>query len=114
MKKLMIVLCAFCLSACVVRHGNFTVLSNKLISTKFGLDSASRLRNVSGKNMEHMIIIFPTGTPKLEEALSDALNKTDADMMTDVSVESWFWYIPYVYGNSGWEVTGDAIKTRKN
>lgn len=50
----------------------------------------------------------------MEEALNDALNKTDTDLMTDVSVESWFWYIPYVYGNAGWEVKGDAVKTRKN
>ncbi len=114
MRRLSVVLCALCLSACSVRHGNFTVLSNKLISTKFGIEELSRRRNVVGKNTEHMIILFPTGTPKLEEALNDALNKTDTDLMTDVSVESWFWYIPYVYGNAGWEVKGDAVKTRKN
>ena len=42
------------------------------------------------------------------------LKKTDADIMTDVNVKSWSWYLPYIYGETGWRITGDAIKTRDN
>ncbi len=113
--KNLLVLFVFLLSACSVNHGNFTVLSNKIVSTKdFDVGTSKRVRNVEGKDMAHLIIAFPTGTPKLEGALNDAFQKTDTDVMTDVTVKSWFWWIPYVYGNAGWEVVGDAVKTRKN
>lgn len=105
----------FLLSACTVNHGDFTVLSNKIVNTKdFNMGETPRLRNVEGKDVAHMIVIFPTGTPKLSEALNDAFEKTDTDIMTDVTVKHWFWWIPYIYGNTGWQVTGDAVKTRRN
>lgn len=103
------------LSACTVNHGNFTVLSNKIVSVNdFDIGSSERVRNVEGEDMAHMIIFFPTGNPKLEEALNDAFRHSDTDVMTDVTVKSWAWWIPYVYGNMGWSVKGDAIRTRKN
>ena len=103
------------LSACTINHGDFTVLSNKLVATQnFSMGTSNRIRNVKGEDTAHMIILFPTGTPRLEAALNDAFEKTDTDVMTDVTVETWFWWIPYIYGNMGWRVTGDAIKTRSN
>ncbi len=103
------------LSACTVNHGDFTVLSNKIVSTQnFDIEKSQRIRNVEGVDMAHMIILFPTGAPKVEEALNNAFQKTDTDVMTDVTIKSWFWWIPYIYGNMGWKVTGDAIKTRSN
>ncbi len=113
--KILSVISLILLSACSVNHGNFTVLSNKIVSTQnFDIGNSPRIKNVSGQDSAHMIIIFPTGTPKLEAALNNAFQKTDTDVMTDVTVKSWYWWIPYIYGNFGWEVTGDAIKTRSN
>ncbi|MDY4842151.1 MAG: hypothetical protein SO314_07300 [Alphaproteobacteria bacterium] len=113
--KTLIISSLIFLSACTVNHGDFTVLSNKIVNTQdFDMGTSQRIRNIRGKDIEHMIIIFPTGNPKLSEALNDAFEKTDTDIMTDVTVESWFWWIPYLYGNAGWEVSGDAVKTRKN
>lgn len=114
-KNILFVISFLLLAGCTVNHGDFTVLSNKIVSTQnFDMGTSKRIRNVEGKDTAHMIILFPTGTPKLESALNDAFQKTDTDVMTDVIVKSWFWWIPYLYGNMGWEVSGDAVKTRSN
>lgn len=104
----------FLLSGCTVRHGSFTVLSNKLVSTKdFDLSTADRVKGVTGRDTAHMIILFPTNGITLEDAVDDALRKGKGDLLTDAVVHSWSWYIPYIYGNMGWEVTGDVVKTRR-
>jgi len=96
-------------------HGDFTILSNKIVNTKdFDIGQAKRIRNVEGEDKVSIIIAFPTGVPSLSEALNNAFEKTDADIMTDVNVKSWSWYLPYIYGETGWRITGDAIKTRDN
>lgn len=106
---------ALMLSACTVTHGSFTVMSNKIVDIKnFDLGKSERIKGVTGENMEHIIIFIPTGVPSITNALNDAFDKTDTDIMTDVTLKSWYWYIPYIYGNAGWEVSGDAIKTRRN
>lgn len=111
MKNIILAL-ALMLSACTVTHGSFTVMSNKIVDIKnFDLGKSERIK---GENMEHIIIFIPTGVPSITNALNDAFDKTDTDIMTDVTLKSWYWYIPYIYGNAGWEVSGDAIKTRRN
>lgn len=115
MKKILtVILLLFC-SSCVANHGSFTVLSNKLVDVQdFELDKADRIKNVKGKDTSHIIIFIPTKTsPTFGEAITDALKKADGDVMTDVTVKSWSWYIPYLYGYSGWSVEGDVVKTRK-
>jgi hypothetical protein len=103
-------------SGCVIRHGDFSVLSNKVLRlSAFELDKADRVRGIVGKDVSHIIIFIPTGgTPTLEGALDDALEKGGGDVMTDAVVKAWSWYIPYIYGQSGWSVKGDVVKTRKN
>ena len=104
------------LSGCVVRHGDFSVVSNKLLRlSEFELDKADRVKGVVGKDVQHMIIIFPTsGPPTIEGAMDDAFEKGGGDVMTDAVIKSWKWYIPYVYGQAAWVIKGDVVKTRKN
>jgi len=103
------------LTGCVVNHGDFNVLSNKTIRlSEFELEKADRAKGVVGKDVTHIIIFIPTGSdPRFEEAMDDALEKGGGDVMTDAVVKSWGWYIPYVYGQFGWSVKGDVVKTRK-
>ena len=109
-------LIAVLLSGCVVNHGDFTVVSNKLVRiSEFELEKADRVKGVVGKDVVHIIVVIPTGGgPTVEAALDDALEKGGGDVMTDASIQSWYWYIPYVYGYAGWSVKGDVVKTRKN
>jgi len=109
-----IIMLSFLLCSCSVRHGDFTVLSNKLIDTQaFDLNDTNR-HAVVGKDVQHIIIFIPIGgPPTLEGAIDNALDQSDGDVLTDAVIEAWGFYIPYIYGQAGWKVAGTAVKTRK-
>ena len=103
-------------SGCVTRHGDFTVISHKLVRlSEFELDSAERVKGVTGKDIQHIITCIPIGgIPTLYGAMDDAVEKGGGDVMTDASVTAWDWWIPFIYGQKGWSVKGDVVKTRRN
>jgi len=103
------------LSGCSVRHGDFTVVSNKLVRlSEFELEKADRVRGIEGKDVQHIIIFIPTGgPPTIEGAIDNAMEQGGGDVMTDAVIEAWGFYIPYIYGQVGWSVKGDVVKTRK-
>lgn len=117
MKKraLITILISLFLAGCATRQGDFTVISNKMLRlSEFELDKKDRVKGVVGEDVAHIIIFFPTkGTVTLEDAMDNAFEKTDGDVMTDAVVTSWGFYIPYIYGQMGWKVEGDVVKTRK-
>jgi len=112
---LIILLVAVTLSSCTIRHGDFTVVSNKLTRlSEFELEKADRVKGIMGKDVQHIIIFFPAGgPPTLEGALDDAFEKGGGDVMTDAVIEQSSFYIPLIYGQSVWQVKGDVVKTRK-
>lgn len=116
--KIIILAIALCyLSGCAVNHGHFTVASNKVFRiSDFELEKADRVKGVEGKSVQHFIFsIIPVGSqPTIEGAMDDAMQKGGGDVMTDLQMEQWFFMIPYIYGQAGWSVTGDVVKTRKN
>ncbi|MHC4473288.1 MAG: hypothetical protein ACYS99_20275 [Planctomycetota bacterium] len=103
------------LGGCVIRHGDFTVLSNKLVRTSdFELSKADRVKDVEGVDVAHIIIFIPTkGQVLLEEAIDDALRKGRGDVMTDAVITFTSYYF-LLYGQSKWTVRGDVVKTRRN
>ena len=109
---LIITSCLF--SGCLIRHGDFTVLSNKIVDVSdFELDKSDRTKGIVGKSVQHSVLFIPFGeTPTLEGALDDGLEKGGGDVMTDAVVKYSWWYIPYIYGQFAWTVKGDVIKTR--
>ena len=114
MRKLFILLSMLC-SACSTNLGNFTVLSNKIVNVKeFDLDSAPQTKHVKGVDEKFIIVIIPTGMPTLSAALNDAFRNTDADLLTNASIEQSNFYIPYIFGRFAISVEGNAVKTRNN
>ncbi len=113
-KLISIVILFLILCSCAVRHGDFTVLSNRLINTQhFDLNDPDR-QPVIGKDVRHVLIFIPTsGPPTLEGALDNAFNKSGGDVLTDAVIKWWDFYIPFLYGQTGWKVEGTALKTRK-
>ena len=104
----------FMLAGCVVRQGDFTVLSDKLVDAKnFDLSKATQKGRVKGEDKSRIIVFIPTkANPSLEGAIDDALEKGDGDVLVDATVHSYSWYIPYIYGEAGWTVEGQVVKTR--
>lgn len=114
MKKLIFLLVLLC-GACSTHHGNFTVVSNKIVNVKdFDLTNSPKQKNVMGEDRKHIILWFSTGTPTVAAALNDVSRKTDTDLLTNASIEYSEWYIPLIYGQKAWIVRGDAVKTRDN
>jgi hypothetical protein len=112
---LSIVAVSVLMSGCTVNHGTFTVASTKLVRlNEFELDKAGRVKGVQGEDVAHIIVFIPTGTPTLKTAMDNALDQGAGDVLTDVRIETWNFYIPLLYGQNGWSVKGDVVKTRKN
>lgn len=112
--NLALILSLFFLTSCYKDHGTFTVLTNRDYDlSNYSKEKTQVLKNIKTKDVGHTYVVVPLKpNPNLSGALSNAFNAADADIMLDTRVESWFWYIPYVYGYQGWRINGNAIKTK--
>ncbi|MCX4349558.1 MAG: hypothetical protein OSJ76_07245 [Alphaproteobacteria bacterium] len=114
-RVIMLLISVLYISGCSTHITDFSMISNKNVNlNKVDIDKLPQSKNVIGEDKKFVFLFIPTGVPSITNALNDAFDKTDTDIMTDVTLKSWYWYIPYIYGNAGWEVSGDAIKTRRN
>lgn len=92
------------------RIAEFGIISPEItnITTK-QLEKAKITTNVSGTDTAKIYLIFPTGTPTIENAVQKALQQHDADILTEVKVtQIQKWYI--LYGYNSIEVRGNAIQ----
>ncbi len=100
---------------CSVYHGELSVLSNRVLDlADFDPEKAKKTSQFAeGKSERKIIVLFPdrAGIPTLDEAIDKTLAEGGGDLILNAQVLSWNWYIPYVYGTSGWKVVGDVINT---
>lgn len=116
MKKILALIMVVLLSACSVNQGTFTVISKNVVDLdNIDLSAQEKIDNVYGVSRAHIVIFFPFGemNPNVESAMNDAFRKADGDLFTDATVKSYFFYIPYIYGQDAVTIEGDVIKTRK-
>ena len=115
MKKILFCL-LICLSACSMNHGNFTILSNKKIDfSNLNIENSQKIEKVKGVDEGQIIMSgFEIGNmnPNINGALSDALTKTQGDLMTNVKVKQSFVFIPFFYSIFDWSVEGEVIKLK--
>ena len=90
------------------RLGDFSVISSR----NFDLNSDYVLleKGVIGEDTQYIIIFIPTGQINIENAVDDALNRVDGDVMTNATIKLQGFYIPYIYGESRYLVEGDVWK----
>ena len=115
-KKLQLVLCLICIlftSACSIRLADFSILSTRNVNLeKIDLDSKPQVKGVVGKDSSFIFLFIPFGFPHLEDAVDDALNKGNGDVLIDGVLYSKNWW--FIFGQLILEVKGTVVKTRNN
>ncbi|HAM36893.1 MAG TPA: hypothetical protein DEB40_09670 [Elusimicrobia bacterium] len=96
------------ISGCANRIIDFTALSSKNVDIP-----GVRGERVRGEDMASIVIFIPTGTPNIKEAVDDALEKGNGDLLIDGVIYNKMWYIPYVFGRFGFVVEGTVVNTKK-
>ncbi|MFH1549301.1 MAG: hypothetical protein ABIH04_01945 [Planctomycetota bacterium] len=111
----LILLIAGCVlvTGCYTRLCDLTVVSTKTVQLQdLDLEGVDRAMNVTGTSYKQVFFIVPTGTADIEEAIDNALDKASGDLMVDAVVYWKYWYIPLIYGQFGFKVTGHVVKTK--
>lgn len=99
-----------------VPHGRFAALTTRTApSLGFQLDGATRTRDVEAVVLSQHFLWIPTRTdpPTLEEAVEQALRRGNGDLLLDVEVDRIFFAVPLLYGQEGWRVRGDVVRSRR-
>lgn len=99
-----------------VPHGRFAALTTRPApSLGFRIeDGGARVRDVEAVVLSQHFLWMPTRTdpPTVEEAVEEALRRGNGDLLLDVEVDRIFFAIPFVYGQEGWRVRGDVVRSR--
>ena len=111
MKLLCIIALPLLFVGCATRLGDMSVISSRNVTLdRVDLDSLPQVENVTGKDSKFIFIIIPFGLPHLENAIDDALNKGDGDVMIDAVIRNRSWW--FIIGQTAIEVEGTVVKTR--
>ena len=101
---------------CASYQGEYPLLSSHPLDlTDFELDKARKdSRRVEGSSEREIYFLLPDrdSFPTLREAIDRTLEAGGGDLILDARIHRWHWYIPLMYGSSGWMVTGDVVNTR--
>lgn len=112
---LILLACAGC-ALQTVPHGRFASLTTRPApSLGFQVEGAARTRDVEAVVLSEHFLWVPTRTdpPTLAEAVEEALRRGNGDLLLDVEVDRIFFAIPLVYGQEGWRVRGDVVRSRR-
>jgi len=97
-------------SSCSHRFLDFTLISSKNVDLSKATTFQRGEDRVEGKDMAHWIIIIPTGTVNVKEALDRAIESTPGCVaLLDGVIYMKFWYIPYIYGKQSATVEGTPL-----
>jgi hypothetical protein len=93
----------------------FAALSSDPVPTLgYPREGASRVSDVAAEVRSHVILWIPTNTrpPTLQDAVEGALRRGGGNLLVDATVERWWVWVPLLYGQEGWRVRGDVVRTR--
>jgi hypothetical protein len=110
-------LCAAWLLAaagCASHVTRFDALSTQQVPfLGYQLEGARRTFDVVAEVRTQTILWIPTNTesPTLQDAVDAALRRGDGNVLVDAEVEHWWVFVPFIYGQEGWRVRGDVVRT---
>jgi len=97
---------------CSIRLADLTMISTKNVTLdKVDLDSLPQTKGVVGKDEKFVFLGIPLGLPHLEEAVDDALEKGNGDILIDSVLYTKHWDI-WIIGQNILEVKGTVVKSR--
>lgn len=108
---LLVSLAGLALAGCTNRLADVTYISTKAINQ--GQLSTATTDNVraTGEDMKQIIIIIPTGTPDIKEAIDQAIETKPCGIaLKDATLTSHSWYIPYIYGQQKLVAEGKVLE----
>jgi hypothetical protein len=72
-------------------------------------------RDVEVRIVNHFVFWVPTRPlgPTLADAVAEALERGNGQVLTKATIQRVAWYVPLLYGEYGWVVRGDVVRLRK-
>jgi hypothetical protein len=103
-------LSALILSSCSHRVLDFTLISTKNVDLSKGVSFERGKHRVKGMDMVHIVIVIPTGSVSIKEAVDRAIETTPGCVaLLDGVINTKSFYIPYIYGQSSATVEGTPL-----
>jgi len=97
-------------AGCSQNLGDFTLLATKNVDlSNFSTQVAESSQKVTGVDKSSIIVFVPTGAPNLKEATDRAEEQGNALALTNARIKMSWWYIPYIYGEFQYEVSGNPV-----
>lgn len=112
MKRVIIItFTILCLSGCTTHLTDVSIISNKNISLdKLDIDRCPQRKLVEGEDSKFVFLFIPLGQPKIKEAVNDALQKGNGDLIVDASLYKKYWW--FLIGQQSIQIKGTVVKTR--
>lgn len=97
------------------RTSYFAALTTERVpSLGYKIEDTTRVSDVAAEVVTHTILWIPTNTrpPTLGDAVHAALERGNGgNLLVNASVEHWWVFVPLLYGQEGWRVRGDVVRT---
>lgn len=98
-------------ASCAIRQADLTMISTKNVALdKVDIDSLPQKKNIEGEDSNFWFLFIPFGFPQLEDAVDEALNKGNGDLMTDAVIYTKHWW--FLIGQDTIKVKGTVVNTR--
>ena len=109
LSRFILVLLSICLFGCAFRQADLTAITTRNVKLDgVNLNELSSER-IEGKDSKFVFMFIPFGRPHLEEAIDDALDKGNGDLMLDAVIYTKSWW--FLVGQNIITVKGTVLNT---
>jgi hypothetical protein len=97
-------------------HDTFAALSSQRVPyLGYQIDEGTLVPDVAAEIRTQTILWIPTNTrpPTLQAAVDAALKRGRGEILLNAEVDHWWVFVPFLYGQEGWYVRGDSVRSRR-